>query len=239
MNAFIRTIVWSLVALAASGTSASAATMLSVDIGPGSGPVVGSGYNQYLGVSWTQTGTWTDVVIAAPLWTTSAAHTTATAWITQTIGPGAMPGDELASAAIAFPVAQSATWTLLFSGLTLGPGTWHVVLSTAPAGSDVGYRAWRNGDSSPVTGTGVTYGDTLLTTSAAANTAYAPASTFFTTYPSLGVLVTGNGPSFPLDPGEDEPSSPSVPEPGGLALLAVGLLRLATRLRPALDAERT
>lgn len=216
-------------AVVASAAPSQAAAILAVDEGPGTGPAIGSQQNQYVGVSWTQSGTWTDVTVSAPLWTTSVAHTLGWAWITQHVGPGVQPGDELDSNDITFPQGQAA-WTTLFSGLTLGPGTWYVIVSVAPAASDVGYRAWRNGDGSPLTGSGVTYGSVQLTTSVLSNTAYPPASMFVTNYPSLAISVTGNGPYVPIDPGDD---TPAVPEPGSLVLLAAAMGALAARTRSA------
>lgn len=188
-----------------------AVPIVSVGEGVPGQPGVGGAINQFLAVSWTQTGTFTDVVISALIGTNNPNVNQGTAWLTQSIGPGAAPGSELAQSAVTFPVFGS-TSTMLFSGVTLTPGTWYLVLSAPTSATTLG---WRNGDGTPVTGNGVTMGETMLTLGQFANPAYAPASNFVGFYPSLAFSVEGR----------EVPAT--VPEPASLMLTGCGLLTFA------------
>jgi hypothetical protein len=209
--------------------AAPAAADTIVSIGPGvlSSPVIGGPTNQYLAVSWTQADSWTDVEIGAYVWTNSLAFTTGWAWLTDQLGPGTLPGSELAKSGFSFPSSDAAP-TTMFSGLTLGPGTYYLVLSVDPSSVDVGYRGWRSGATdgnippSPVatTGTGVTFGEVVLAAVALSDTAYPPASTFGGNYPSLAFSVTGT-----------RRETPTVPEPAMLVLVGIGVAGVLARHR--------
>jgi len=205
-----------LVSLIGAATAA-ADTIVSIAPGNQGAPVIGGPTNQYVAVSWTQADWWDDVTIGAHVWTNSIAFTTGWAWLTDQLGPGTPPGSELAKSGFSFPSSDAAP-TTMFSGLTLGPGTYSLVLSVDPSGVDVGYRAWRNGatdgdippSAAATTGTGVTFGDVLLTGGALSNPAYPPASIFGGNYPSLAFSVTGT-------------RRETVPEPTMLVLVGVGV----------------
>jgi hypothetical protein len=187
-----------------------AAPMVSVGEGVPGAVAVGGPTNQMLAVSWTQTSTFTDVIIQALIFSNNPNFDEGTAWLTQSIGPGTSPGSELAQTAVTFPVFGAPT--TLFSGVTLGPGTWYLILSSPVKALNLG---WWNGNGTPVTGAGVTMGETLLTAAQFANDAYAPGSNFIGSYPSLAFSVTGT----------EVPTT--VPEPASLMLTGCGLLGLA------------
>jgi hypothetical protein len=184
--------------------------IVSVGEGAPGAVAVGGPTNQVLAVSWTQTSTFTDVVIQALIYSNDPNFDQGTAWLTQSIGPGTPPGSELAQSAVTFPAFGSPTQ--LFTGVTLGPGTWYLILSSSIKTLNLG---WWNGNGTPVTGAGVTMGETLLSAAQFANFGYAPGSNFIGTYPSLAFSVEGR----------EVPAT--VPEPASLMLTGGGLLTLA------------
>ena len=76
--------------------------------------------NRVFAASWTQAGTFNGVSITAGVFGVPNAGVTATAWLTTAIGPGATIADQIATAPI--------TSSTIFSGLTLGPQTYYLVL---------------------------------------------------------------------------------------------------------------
>ncbi|MBI4909878.1 MAG: PEP-CTERM sorting domain-containing protein [Acidobacteria bacterium] len=119
-------------------------------------------------MSWNSTITYENVTIRARLWAIGQPDTV-TAWLTQHVGPGTLPGSELASASLNLPQYPGDSVTL-FSGATLAPGTWHVIVSA--------------------------FNSTGLTAAQFANTNYAPASTWGS-YPSLTIAVRGDAVATP------------------------------------------
>ena len=109
-------------------------------------------------VTWTQTGTYSGVVIAAELQSNNGnATVTGTAYLMTQLGPGTTAGNEVAppAAVSVFGVPAQNVLTPLFSGLTLGPGTYFVLIDSS-AQFGVGWA----GTGTPVRtlGTGVTQG---------------------------------------------------------------------------------
>lgn len=83
-------------------------------------------------VSWTQTNRFTNVTIAAKvggLFGTPAVGS-GSAFLTRRVGPGTTTNDELAS--VSFPFPAAATNVVLFTGLTLDPGTWFLTIAGDP-----------------------------------------------------------------------------------------------------------
>jgi hypothetical protein len=79
------------------------------------------------GVFWTQTGTYTDVSISAYLGSSGFdGDGSGTVYLTNAIGPGATTANEIAQISLSGLASTSAPATNLFSGLTLGPGTYYL-----------------------------------------------------------------------------------------------------------------
>ncbi len=165
-------------------------------------------YGGSVAVSWTETGSYTNVSIGANLATNNGLSTsTGTAYLLNMIGPGATSANELATP---FSITVNGnpgvnSITPLFSGLTLGPGTYY--LAIVPTSVNQTNSLLWDGGSSPVQilGTGVTEGsDESLAGSF--NSAETPLSSF------QNFVVTGT------------PQAVSTtPEPTSAALILIGL----------------
>lgn len=94
-------------------------------------PVFGS---QLLASSWISEDAWADVSIAAVLSSNAVLGqppgNAGTAWLMTRIGPGTTALDQVAMSEFSFPPAPQPV--SLFSNLTLGPGTYYLVVSAAP-----------------------------------------------------------------------------------------------------------
>jgi hypothetical protein len=164
--------------------------------------------------SWTQTGTFTGVTIQMTLADLSS-NSTGTAYLTTQIGSVTTP---LATTPIASVPSGAGTAITLFSGLTLGPGTYYVTFSRSGGAGDLGYPVG-GGSPTQATGSGVTFGPIGVTNSPAG---FPPASTFAPFFGSefFGFSVTGTAAA---------PSAPTgVPALSGLGLMTLaGMLMLA------------
>ena len=182
---------------------ASAATLFQV-----TGPVGiawTSSASQVLYASWTQSASFTNVDVSALLGGTG----TASAFLTDQIGAGTTVGNVIASTTLSYP--GSATLTSLFSGLSLGAGTYYLIIGGTGAGN------WSQADPPTVTTdpsvSGNGYGF-CSSVPGSCNFGFTPASTFvaFDILQSQ-LLVTGD--------------ASGVPEPSTAATAAIALLALA------------
>ena len=171
-------------------------TIVSVGRGPAGSPALTSA--QFLMETWTSTVAFSDVTISAYVYSQNAANTTATAYLATQTGAGSTTATLVAEATLALPVGPVGTTSelQLFSGLTLAPGQYYLILATTDTSGNEG---WLNGDlpTSPVTAAGVTFnGPGYSTHSGSLNAAYPPASTFPGTY---GVGYAFDVTGLPLD----------------------------------------
>ncbi len=160
--------------------------------------------------SWTQTATYTGVTIQATLESCSGLAT-GTAYLTLN---GTAAGNQIAINN-ALSVNTGDTPTTLFTGLTLGPGTYYLTLSPTSGECD---EIWQNIEGTPAVavGAGVTAGSSGGTGAGHLVAAYPPASTFGNSASFLfSVTFTGSTPA---------PST--TPAPASAILLGVGLLFL-------------
>ena len=146
----LRTIGIALLVVAFAGR-ASADIIVSQDgtPGPSVGGVNGGGG---IAVSWTQTSAYTGVAIVADVFGL-AAPASDTFYLTRSLGPGTTVADEIARVTLTINNLAPAP-LLVFSGLTLGPGTYHLVLGDVFAPSIF----WATSDVPTLTtDTGVTF----------------------------------------------------------------------------------
>lgn len=177
-------------------------------------------------LSWTQTGTYTNVSVAADLATVVAEgftpqFATANAFLTNQIGSGTTQGaNEIASSlgVVSIPFYFNGDISdfglvTFFSGLTLGPGTYYLVLN--PTSADYTF-SFALGASTIVTDSGVSAGADEFVNNGVGS--YVPSWTFG---PVAGGSYYG---------ADVEGDSSAVPEPSTLLISGIGLVIIA-RLR--------
>jgi hypothetical protein len=201
------------------GMNASATTVLSVSANtPVTFALGGPSYEQILAQQFIASSALKNVSVSAQVGNNGQALSTINAWLTTAIGPNETTANVIASATIA--PSSSDSMQTLFSGLTLTPGTYYLVLSGGST-TDTEADWWgTNGSTAVTSADGVSYngGDyyyyanvSQLDDAPAVNFNYLPNSL------NLNSNVTG-----------DLVSPASAPEPASEALLilgaAVGLL---------------
>jgi len=164
-------------------------------------------FTNFEAVSWTQTGTFSNVAIQAALESNLPNISTGTAYLSDKIGPGATNADVLDTFAISTNNNVPGTLIPLFSGLTLGPGTYF--LSIEPNSGLFWVGA---GSPTQTLASGVTQGNDQR---ASGPVGTPPISTSFSTDNTLAPLfqVTGNPAS----------TTTGTPEPSMIGFLSVGL----------------
>jgi hypothetical protein len=163
-------------------------------------------------VSWMQSDAFSNVSIAVeidPGGSLTISHSfSGTAYLTTDLGPGTTSADEIADTSFSVTgTAFNPTLETLFDGLTLGPGTYYLVLVGSSGSGIGGVCGWEvDMVSSPVTtGPGITIVDKH---GYSPIVGYPPANTFSTPYLySLQYSVTGD----------------EVPEPSTAVLWSAGL----------------
>jgi hypothetical protein len=168
----------------------------------------GSDQDEVLEASWTILGTYFNVSIAVDVGANDSSSPSLSAYLTTAIGPTETAADEIAGIMLD-PAAENETDTL-FSGLTLGPGTYYLVLTGGA--SDSTESVWWGTDTptAATTGDGVTFGGDAFAAMGmglGVNGNYPPASDF-NNAPGLGLLfdVTGD----------------ATPEPSSFSLILIG-----------------
>jgi len=184
--------------------SASSATLFQVT------GTAGNAWNasttQVLYATWTQSASFTGVDISALL----SGSGTATAVLSNQIGAGTTVGNVITSTTLSYPV--SATLTPLFSGLSLGAGTYYLIIGGTGVGSWPQANPETLTTDPSVSATG--YGFCNTSGSGSCNFGFTPASTFVSFNLASQLLITVN------------PAS-GVPEPTTAATAAIALLVLA------------
>jgi hypothetical protein len=178
-------------------------------------------------VSWTQTGTYTGVTVQAELYEQVDPDATGVAYLTNQLGPGTTQLSNGQATPFNIDITNtSPALVTLFSGLTLGPGTYYLVIN--PTDSEL---AWQGYTTSPTVTTagGVTLGSNAVcftsgVTPPCTQPSYPPASNFSCQFcskdpASFLYQVTGTL------------QSSGVPEPAtaGLMLAALGVGALLLR----------
>jgi hypothetical protein len=176
-------------------------------IGPNLGAVNGG---IGLEASWTQLGSYSNVGVTATIKSGSAtAPGTDTFFLTTSLGPGTTVANQVASNTLAVP-SSTATPIQIFSGLTLGPGTYFLVLG------DVFSPAifWATSDvPTVITNTGVTFNGTGDASPNCGICPYYPAATYDTSSTDHFLFEVTGTPT-------------RVPAPAALLMLGSGLAGL-------------
>lgn len=204
-----------LCALSLGAISAGAANIITVasnGSGPGNGNIVS---NTAFAMSWTQSGTFTNVQIQAAIGANlpqGSLLPEVDAYLTTSLGAGASGGSQ---ATVSVPLSGDPHPLLtLFSGLTLGPGTYYLSVFHRSGGSP----DW-NFQPSPTVTTDVGSTATGLYRATSPFAGFAPASDFtLQTFGAGFFSVTG-------DP------DTNVPEPVSMVLVGAGLGAIVLRRR--------
>jgi hypothetical protein len=155
----------------------SAATIYSITGPPTGGAQISS--ISVIGEQWTMSTSFTNINVSVMVGnlTTSGTQTQGEAWITNQIGPGTTNSNVFAYDVFAIPPMPTQTSyssVNIFNGLTLGPGTYYLILT-----SNDGSSGWATSTSKVVaTGSGVTAGNEWFAPAQNINQAFEPASTF-------------------------------------------------------------
>jgi hypothetical protein len=116
---------------------------------------VGGSFPDYLGVSWSESVTYSKVTISAFIYTDpfNPNYRAGTAYLTTSIGPGTTPQvDQVAQTTFTVPpYSLTAQPFVVFSGLTLAPGTYYVLIGGPQNATE--YYDW-SASYSPVVNTG-------------------------------------------------------------------------------------
>ncbi len=162
-------------------------TIVSDLFGGGSATAV----NGVFAVSWTQSAAYTDVTIGANVLAPGITTTsTGTAYLVDQIGPGTTIADELAPPA---PISVNGdpginTMTTLFTGLTLGPGTYYLVIVPSSLGQSDSLKLQIVAPPQQTLGAGVTQNQSQQ---ALSPSGFGPANTFANTTTNPIFSVTG------------------------------------------------
>jgi len=171
----------------------------------------GQAVADWIGETWTQTGTYNNVTITAQLNGGVSLPTTANIYLLNNLGPGTTAGAN--QIAYEFETIPTATQGVtLFTGLTLGPGTYYLLADEVSAG-------W-TGSSSPTYTTDTGVSNISEFTNKGAIAGYSPDTSYQAVSGGLIFSVTG------------KPAVSGVPEPASFALVfpaLAGLIFLARR----------
>lgn len=209
---------------AAIATSATASTIISTDTGPGGG----WNGNAAAAQGWTQTSSYTNVTISAEINTGQTPGAIGDAYLTNQIGTGTTTANQIAATAYSVTGANNAySDVTLFTGLTLGPGTYYLVITSPDYNTTSNGEGWELDLSSGVADTGVALMSAVNTYPNSGIQTYAPADSFTGN-------IGGNSYDFSVTA---EPTA-ATPEPAPLACLiaAVGLGAVLRRKRLARNA---
>jgi hypothetical protein len=170
----------------------------------------------FLAVSWTQTGTFNNVSIGAALESNLPTLSSGTAYLSDKLGSGATNADVLDTFAVSTNNNTPGLLIPLFSGLTLGPGTYY--LSINP---NAGLFWVEASTPAQTLASGVTQGSDVILNGALGTP---PISTSF--------VSNNTHPLFQVT-GDPVATTTTTPEPSMIGLLSagLGLVVLARRLR--------
>jgi hypothetical protein len=184
--------------------------------GQPTGFAIGTGNSgeQILGISWTATESYTNVAITALLSASGGSGAGAfrgLAHLTTTAGPGTTSAAQVTVSQFNVTLAPAdRDYVQLFSGLTLGPGGYFLILEALPGSLG---NWWTEPTQVITLDTGVVLNSSIGSANSAIDQTFAPASSF---------VVYNNG--FPWSFIVTGDRVQAVPEPPGMTLLLAAMI---------------